>query len=66
MKFVSSTVRIISAEKPTYWYANKIGQEFEVFKEYKNYYLLGNYHKIEKSDCIVITPCELPDDLFEL
>ena len=58
-------VKIIKSEKPTYWYADKIGQTFEV-KDYNNtdYRKVGSGYYISKSDCEIVEN-ELSDNTEE-
>jgi hypothetical protein len=51
-------VKVVKAELSSYWYADKIGQVFEVsyYENSKNYYCLidGIKHTISFSDCVRI------------
>lgn len=59
------TVKIIKA-RPTYWYANHIGQEFDVIEDYGRFYKLSYNKFIDKKDCVDVVKEHVPDDLFEL
>ena len=51
-------VKIIKCDNPNSWYADKIGQEFEV-ETSRFYNLVINKHNcIDKSDCEIIEPKE--------
>jgi hypothetical protein len=51
-------VRIIKASKPTYWYAGRIGETFEIRDKRGidgDYVVVGDdYRGIKKSDCEVV------------
>lgn len=47
-------VKVIKAEQQSYWYADKIGEEFIVKEDIENpdsYTLLDDWHYIQKDDC---------------
>lgn len=50
-------VKVLKCSKPTYWYANKIGQEFEVsqFTNDDHYSLINTpLHCLDKKDCEIV------------
>ena len=59
-------VKIIKSEKPSYWYANKIGEVFEVDENFNssNYRVMLKWNYISKSDCEIVEN-ELSDNTEE-
>ena len=53
-------IKIIKSEKPSYWYAGKIGQIFEVEEcNIYNYRIVESDYYISKSDCEILKENEL-------
>ena len=55
------TVEIVSAKKPSYWYADKIGKLFDVYKHDVNRYVLKDDYDaksalrfVNRDDCVVV------------
>ena len=55
-------VKIVKSELPTYWYNEKIGQEFNVFDfNIQNYKLCDDTdYIISKEDCIIVDYSQTP------
>ena len=51
-------VKIIKSEKPSYWYANKIGEVFEVV----DYSYSNDYRTLEKGYYILKSDCEIVEN----
>lgn len=52
-------VKIISCQKPSFWYADKIGNEFYVTDhDYRNYKVTPNGHYIRIYDCEILSHTE--------
>lgn len=52
-------VKILSSQKPSFWYADKIGQEFYVTDlDYRSYKVTPNGHNIRIYDCEILSHTE--------
>lgn len=53
-------VKIISSQKTTFWYADKIGQEFYVEDhDYRSYQIFPDGHFIRIIDCEILSLTEM-------
>jgi|GEM_PF-6958734 len=47
-------VRIIKCSHIRFWYARRIGEEFEVDQYTNRFYLYGKNRVIDKNDCVLV------------